>query len=222
MKIYIGDKLYEFTDEELDYMYIDEGNEAIVYRKNDKALKIYKEYCYKDRLNEATAEDLSNIKTRRLLLPEKMIHLIDGKFKGYTTTFIQGYLLSHMNEMLMRDFMKEISIYDEDIEILSDEHILIADLIRENIKYDSRIYNVDPGSYYKLPKVDKAKIIRNNQEALNMFVVGHIFYAIPKLSREKKEKLVNHFQGIDKISRVMKEEAKEDEKVKEYVKRICA
>ena len=100
---------------------------------------------------------------------------------------------------------------------------MIDDLIRENLKYDSRLYMVDPGSYYKGPStVDKAIIKRENKKMLNEFVVDQIFSTVPNLSRKKKEKLNKHFTDIDEITLALKNESKETETVKEYVKRICA
>lgn len=222
MKIYIGDKLHEFSEEQLEYMYLDEGNEGIVYRYKEKAIKIYKDYCFKERLDEKTAILMSKIKTRRILLPETMVYSINHEFRGYTTKFIQAYLLSHINEMTMRNFLAEVEIYDDDINILSKEKILLNDFLRENLKYDSKLYMVDPGSFYKCEEEDSTTIEKANAKELNNLVVCQIFYAVPGLTKGKKIKLLNHFEDIDQISSVLKEEAKPEEKVKEYVKRICA
>lgn len=221
MKFYIGDKLYEFTEDELAFMYLDEGNEGIIYQKGKAAIKIYNDYCAKTRLDEETTIQLTKINTRRLLLPRKVVRTITGEFKGYTTNFIQGYYLNHIYDMRMQEFMDEISLYDEDIDILSAELVLIDDLIRENLKYNFGIYAVDPGSYYKRQQDEKNKIHSLNQQMLNDFVIGQIFLAAPKLTNKQKEKLVHHFEGIEDISDVMKEEARRDEKIKNYVKRIA-
>lgn len=222
MKIYIGDKLYEFTEDELAFMYLDEGNEGIIYHKGEQVIKIYKDFCSKTRLDEETTIQLTKINTRRLLLPRKVIRTITGQFKGYTTSFIQGYYLNHIYEMRMQEFMDEISLYDEDINILSDELILIDDLIRKNLKYNSQIYAVDPGSFYKSIKDERNKIYRINQQMLKDFVVGEIFLETPNLTNKQKEKIVRHFEATEEISDMMKEEARNNEKLKKYVKRIAA
>lgn len=49
MKLYIEDKLHEFTEEQLNYMYLDEGNEAVIYRKGNQVLKVYKDYYFQEK-----------------------------------------------------------------------------------------------------------------------------------------------------------------------------
>ena len=55
------------------------GKEGIVYKYNDYAVKVYSKLALKDRLNEKQCKALTNITTKRILLPIKPVYNISGK-----------------------------------------------------------------------------------------------------------------------------------------------
>ena len=91
MIIYINGERIELTKEQLDYLYLGEGQEGVTYIYKDKALKIYKSYSSINRLSEKEALYLSKIPTKRILMPIDLVYDENGNFIGYTTKFIQNY-----------------------------------------------------------------------------------------------------------------------------------
>ena len=89
MKMLIDNKSLNIAD--IEKHYIDEGTEVVVYKYNDMALKIYKDYCRKQRLDLDTAKELSKIDTSRILLPRNIVYTENGEFIGYTTNKSKGY-----------------------------------------------------------------------------------------------------------------------------------
>ena len=163
MKILLGDKLLEFTDEELDYMYLGEGNEAVVFKYGNDALKIYKDYCQKERLAEEDVLRLSGITTERILMPKEIIRdAVTGRFMGYSVHYIEKYPASAIARMKMKDFLSELDVICSDIDTLSNAHVDIEDLHVDNILYNGSFFIGDPGSFEFRVESPASKIYRNN------------------------------------------------------------
>ena len=90
MKYYIGNKVYDFSEEELDRYYLDEGTEATCYKMGDTVLKIHHDYPNRDILSEDNCKRLSRIETDRILLPKDIVYDEDGKYLGYTVKYINS------------------------------------------------------------------------------------------------------------------------------------
>ena len=221
MKLYYDGELLCFSERDLDYMYLSEGTEGIVYRYKRDALKVYKEFSCKDRLDEETAKELTLIKTSRILLPRKLLHNISSKFVGYSTMFLDKYSHKYISNMKMTDFNEEISLLCQDCDILGDRHIDIEDLNSDNMIYDGSIYICDPGSY-KIRREDPiSEIKKHNREVMKEYLIESILKSSSKLTRKEKVNLDNHFMIEDvPIEDILCEEADPNETVKGYVKRI--
>ena len=62
MIFFIDDKKYDYSEKELDDLLIsDEGLEGNVYRIGKRAVKIYRPYMFKNRLDERTTNLLKRI-----------------------------------------------------------------------------------------------------------------------------------------------------------------
>lgn len=222
MRVYLGDDLLEFSDDELEWMYVSEGEDARVYQYRGEALKIYKDdYCRPFRLTEDAAIRLSTIHTNRVLLPKRMIrNADDGNFCGYTTPFIKRATTTGIIKMQMLKFMNEVDLLRDEVFRLADHYVDVADFDLKNTAYDGRIYLVDPGSYCIRTTPNLQRYVHsNNLLALNNYVKKEIF-GIVNLTGVQRDFLDVIFPDGDYIGDVLRETALEHETVRQYVKRM--
>jgi len=218
MKIRVGKKIFEFSDIQLDNMYIDEGMEGTIYRLGEDALKIYGKYPGKDRLNEEDAKRLSKINTNRFLLPKEFIYDDENNFIGYSTQFVEDYNFKNARYLSMEDFCDELNILYDELELLNDKLVDVEDFTLYNVIYNGEIYIVDPGSYRFVK--DMGFLHADNKHKLNEFVVWYLLPYITDLSRHKKTNLRRNIDVYDDIVDFMKYESLENESVNDFVKRI--
>lgn len=221
---YIGDQSYEFSDEDFDFMYENEGQEAVIYRFCDRALKIYKDYCWKDRLSEEDAQRLSKISSTRIVLPKELIYDRNRKFCGYSRDFYMSYAISHIANMDMEDFLKELDLIYRDVEVLSENKVSIDDLDVGNFIYDGQIRIIDPGSYCFLDSADSKVVMRDNLSIVREFVLEGIIIPSISLTKRQKLQLKSYFPDDFYIGDIMKwdvSDQKRSQSVKNYVKQIC-
>lgn len=220
MRILLGDKLLEFTDEELDYMYLDEGNESEVFRYHDSALKIYKEFCFKERLTEEDVLGLIGIPTKRILMPKEVIRDADTlEFIGYSVPYIEKYPSRCIPRMKMNEFLDELDVIHSDVDTLSSRHIDIEDLHVDNILYNGKFFIGDPGSFELKKESSVGKIYRDNIYSLNRFVINEVFGLIG-LSKNRKKILDEIFDDYYYIGDQMRCDVKPRDTVSAYVKRM--
>ena len=67
--LFINNKLYEFSESNLNDMYLDEGKEGVIYQYKGYVLKIYHPRIRKARLSENDVLKLIEIQKNKLLLP---------------------------------------------------------------------------------------------------------------------------------------------------------
>lgn len=220
MKILLGDELLEFSDEELDYMYLDEGQESEVFRYGKDVLKIYKKFCIKDRLSEEDAMRLSQIKTQRILLPKKIIRdPEDGHFMGYSLPFIYKYSRSIIPRLKISEFLDELDIILDDVSVLSDNGVDIEDLHIDNVLYNGKFFIGDPGSFMFKKKSTGGIIYRDNVFILNRFVKDSVFKQV-KISGKKRQEFDDMFDDYYYIGSQVREVASENETINQFVKRM--
>ena len=88
MVFFIDEKKYEYDNEEMSMRLLStEGTEGNVYHIGDRAVKIYRPFCLKNRLDENTVDYLKTIETKRILLPREKVTDKNGMFCGYTTEY---------------------------------------------------------------------------------------------------------------------------------------
>lgn len=220
LKIYFEGEFLEFNDDDLDYMFVNDGQEAKVYRHGKDALKIYKKECYRARLNEGVCENLSSIDTKRILLPEKLIYDGDCKtFIGYSLPFVYTVSCSRILDMNIGAFVDEVDILKADLEVLSDNKVEVNDWHNGNVLYDGkRIFMGDPGSYV-VRSDDYRWCLENNIEILNEFLKSDIFQ-LAGLSKTREKNMNIVFDDYEYLGNQIRESMNERETVRQYVKRI--
>lgn len=220
MKLLIDRDEVEFSDDELDYMFIDEGTEAEVFQYRDEALKLYKDYCMKYRLSEEEAVKLTTIPTKRILLPRKIIRIPENsEFKGYTTRFIRKCSRNAILNMEMKHFLDELEILEDDMRLLADNGVDVDDFNLDNMLYDGSLYFCDPGSFTFRRNTHEREIYRNNISQLNTFVLDDLF-GLVKISKAKKRKYDSNYDESECLSWQMREMATGSESIKQHIKRM--
>ena len=220
MRILLGDKLLEFTEEELDYMYIDEGTESEVFRYGQDALKIYKKYCPKERLGLEDVVELSKIPTKRFLMPKEIIRDADTmEFIGYSMPFIYKYPREILMRIKMVEFLDELDIIHSDIDLLSSCGVDIEDIHIDNVLFNDKFFIGDPGSFEFKRKSPVGRIYRDNIYTFNRFVKSEII-PMSKISKKKREEFDMMFDDYYFIGEQLRYETKEKETVKSYIKRM--
>ncbi len=189
MQLIINNKIYSFTDEELNYRYIDEGEEATIYYCNKKALKIYKNYCKGIRLSEKDALYLQKINTERFLLPRDIIYDINNNFIGYTTSYIMGYSKENIKKLKLDFLKKELLILKKDIEELSKHNISIFDIENYNFILGDGIYLIDPGSY----RIEDYNTLEYNLRYLRSFIINEILLLSRRLTIRERDLINKNF-----------------------------
>ena len=219
MKILLKDELLEFSDDDLNYMYLGEGEEAEVYKYGREVLKIYKKYCRKNRLGEDASVFLSQIETKRFLLPKKIIHdPVDGSFIGYSMPFKYSYPSLVIVRLKMISFLDELDIIRDDIRILSNEYVDIDDLNMDNVLYDGSLFMGDPGSF-EFRCDYPSSLYKKNIRILNSFVKDDVFGLI-NLSKDRRREVSYMFDDDVYIGEQIRDEVKPKETVAQFVKRI--
>lgn len=220
MRLYVGDDILDFSDDELNDRYIDEGLEAKVYDYGDEVLKIYKDYCPKVRLSHNDALRLSALDTNRVLLPRKIIHNDNGDFIGYTTKRIHGVFKRNVLRKDITDFVDELDLIYDDLKMLSDINYNIADFTMKNVVYDGGLYFVDPGSFMQTRIDDDRFKYSVNTWTLNEFLLNEVFHMV-MLTKKQRNSFEDNFDRSDYIGDYIRCDIEEKENVRQYVRRIA-
>lgn len=220
MLVYIGNECFDFDEDDLYCMYVDDGDEAFVYRHGMQALKIYRDYCCKQKLNECDTLKLSNINTSRILLPKSPVYVGENrKFKGYTTEpFIYGLRKSKIKKMPIDSFLSEIDLFKEDARVLAENKFEIDDLYLYNIVYNGKLYMVDPGNFLEVD-CSSSEIFRRNVIAINNMVKDELF-SLVKVPKKGRVKINEYFDEFEYIGDAIKDSFSYGETVNRYVKKM--
>lgn len=220
MLVYIGNECFDFDEDDLEYMYIDEGDEALVYRHGMQALKIYRDYCYKPKLDESNTKKLTNIKTKRILMPRCPIYVgTKNNFKGYTTEpFIYALPKKQIKNMPIDSFLSEIDLFKEDAYTLAENKFEIDDLYLDNIVYNGKLYMVDPGSFEEV-NLSTSEIFRRNVVEINELVKDELF-SLVKVPKKGRVKINEYFDEFEYIGDAIKDSFSYGESVNRYVKKM--
>lgn len=220
MRLLVGKELVELSDEYLSTMFIGTGREANVYRYGNEALKLHN-LSDVSKLSLEDALRLSEINTTRVLLPKRMIYNPDdGEFLGYTTEFISKRPIMDLFRMNVFNFANEIDVMEADVLKLSDCRVEIDDFILKNTVYgNGHMYLVDPGSFAFFEN-RRVNVHGSNEYEFRDYVVYELLSRVA-YSRRRKDYIDSIFYGYDaSITDIIRETARENETVKQYVKRI--
>ena len=217
MKLYIGDKLINMSEEELDSLYLNEGSSSTIYKYNDSVIKIYKDKPIIDKLSIDTINLLKNTRLNRIILPIDPIFDDDKKVIGYSSKYIDSSNFDYLYNMDGKSFKREIKYLMEDIKTLSKNHIEIDDLHLDNIIYnDNKIYFIDPGSF-KYNDSDIRELEDINMYRFELFIVDCLLSrSLAKKNRKKFENKYSSYTTFDNFLSTMDDE----ENIKKFVKRV--
>lgn len=135
------------------YEYIGKGTEATVYRKGNTAYKCYHPLFYSERLSLEEVQKLQKLSTNRILLPREILWSFTGKFKGYTTKYVEDYGLENILHLPTDSLIDEFHQLQKDCITLGKQSVVVADFLPENsmlrnYSFHNGIYFFDPGKFY--------------------------------------------------------------------------
>ena len=217
--LFINNKLYEFSESNLNDMYLDEGKEGVIYQYKGYVLKIYHPRIRKARLSENDVLKLMKIHTSRFLLPLGLIYNDKKKFCGYYAKKVMTSSLDYIFNIRLSYLFDELKAFEEEIELLTNKQIEINDFIGINVLYDDHFYMCDPGSFLFNSFCSLELLRKMNYKKLNQFFIEDI---IGKGCSTRK--LNNIYRCFDDISVPLSEQianiGNPNETIRQFVKRI--
>ncbi len=167
---------------------IGQGSQGKIYKYHNKALKVIRYEA-----SDLTLEDynhLQNIKTKRILLPEDAFTGISGNLRCYTIELIKKNRKNQIYKMLMNQFVEEVYQIERELDLLSNNHVVIQDLILKNFMFDGIFRFVDAGRYKINYSYSVSEIRNMNQNVFNCFILGELF--TKKIYRDYDLGIVKH------------------------------
>lgn len=171
MEYFIGENKELFVPEKK----IGQGFEGVVYlnKKSNEAVKIFSKY---NKLNIETAEKMTQIHTKYILLPRRLVYDEFDNYAGYTTKYIEtnkpmtsSTLVNYPIIYLLYLFSK---LYKE-VDLISNHKLLLADLENpDNYIYNGNFYLVDPG-YYHFVGNSYESVLGKNIDTINRFLLSY-------------------------------------------------
>lgn len=176
---YIGKEKEEFIPDVM----IGYGTEGKVYynKNSQEAVKIFYTFNgYDAVMDEDEALKMSRINTEYILLPRRLVYDERGFFAGYTTKYIKS-------DVGLYDLFDIYNKLYKDIETLSNEKIILTDILKEgNHVFGDCVYLIDPGYYY-FSDASTIDIMIKNINNLNKFFDT---YMVCEDSLVRKKKLM--------------------------------
>lgn len=171
MEYFIGENKELFVPDKK----IGQGFEGVVYlnKKSNEAVKIFSKY---NKLNIETAEKMTQIHTKYILLPRRLVFDEFDNYAGYTTKYIEtnkpmtsSTLVNYPIIYLLYLFSK---LYKE-VDLISNHKLLLADLDNPgNYIYNGNFYLVDPG-YYHFVGNSHESVLEKNIDTINRFLLSY-------------------------------------------------
>ena len=171
MEYFIGENKELFVPDKK----IGQGFEGVVYlnKKSNEAVKIFSKY---NKLNIETAEKMTQIHTKYILLPRRLVFDEFDNYAGYTTKYIEtnkpmtsSTLVNYPIIYLLYLFSK---LYKE-VDLISYYKLLLADLENPgNYIYNGNFYLVDPG-YYHFVGNSYESVLEKNIVTINRFLLSY-------------------------------------------------
>ena len=147
-----------------------EGSEGKVYKINEEIYKIY----HQGALNEGYGNKqnfhsyLIGIDTKQIILPDALIWDLECKYLGYKTKLVKGKQKDKtgITKIPSEQFIKNLQILENDIKVLSEKHVLMADTSPINYIFNNEnntMNIIDPGRY-RISKSFKSDCLLSNEE----------------------------------------------------------
>lgn len=225
MIFFIGDEKVELSEKELRDRYINHGEEGNVYQYKKEAVKIYSDKMkYKRRLQEQDVLKLSEIDTKRILLPRRPVYDKDKKYIGYTTDFKIEAPKDRIGLLKMSFLVKELELIRDDIRLLSHNLVKIQDLNTGGLLMtQDGVYITDPGEYHFSNGSREESLYEYNIDEMNYYFTRVVFDRYLKLTNKEKERLSKVFPLYrDYFLEVIKKKGfKPEQKANSYFKKLC-
>lgn len=159
--------------------FIGEGMEARVYCKGEMAYKVYHLFSEVNRLSLTDTISLQALQTERILLPKEPLYTLTGKFRGYTTLYIEDLGLDSFVSLSKKELTQEFSLLQEDCQVLGESNICIHDLLtrRPDIKngiFHHGLYFIDPGRFCFDFSLTAEEAIRHNYQEVDTFLFHRV------------------------------------------------
>ena len=154
------------------YDFIGKGTEATVYRKGNTAYKCYHPFFYTDRLSLEEVQKLRKLSTSRILLPQEILWSPTGKFKGYTTKYVEDYGIENILQLPTDFLIDEFHRLKQDCTILGEQSVLVADFLPgnsdvHNYSFHDGVYFFDPGKFRYDTSFSSSEIIAYNSSMVD-------------------------------------------------------
>ena len=218
MKMFIGDRILNMSEEELDSLYLQEGTQVTAYKVNGEVYKLFHNGPLISKLSKDEIERLRRIKCKRFIMPNEAIMSSDSTVLGYTVSYLDLDNFELIYSMTGANFKNEVSCLLDDIETLSKEKIEIDDLHLDNIAISKdKLYFIDPGSFFVSREEDYRSVYDINKYRFDNFIVNNLMAArIAKKDRKKLEKVFSNYGSLEEFLKEMND----DENIKDFAKRM--
>lgn len=147
-----------------------EGSEGKVYKINEEIYKIYHQGAFNEGYgNKQNFHSyLIGIDTKQIILPDALIWDLESKYLGYKTKLVKGKQKDKTGiiKIPSEQFIKNLQILENDIKVLSEKHVLMADTSPINYIFnneDNTMNIIDPGRY-RISKSFKSDCLLSNEE----------------------------------------------------------
>lgn len=175
-----------------DLKQISSGYEGITYEYCGKVLKLYYNIPKKTVLSLHDCEYMTNLNTKRILLPEKIVADKQNNMCGY---IISPYIEDDINVCDINGDMllQERSLIQKELIYLGEKYISVDDFCLDNFMISDKFYLIDPGSYKvhrDMMNDDERNIIylaNRNLEYFDSFLYNEIFLRFAKKYINNKE-----------------------------------
>lgn len=217
MKLYIGDRLLNMEEDELDKLYLNEGSEGVIYRLGSEVLKVYKDNPLIDKLSKESIDDLKTLNLKRILVPNESLLDENGNTIGYSSKYLEEDSFEKIFSMDASLIKDEIYLLIDDIRTLSRHGYEIDDLHLCNlIVSNNKIYFIDPGAFHKTED-EFDELYRINRYKFDNFIVNDLFAS--SLSKKNRKKLEKAYDTRCDLMSFL-DEMDDDENIKNFAKKV--
>jgi hypothetical protein len=218
MQLIIDGKEYSFDNRELNRLYVGQGIEGTVYRYKDMALKIYKEFCIKQRSSEKYCQKMMAIPTKRIILPRGLIYYENGDFAGYYHEFIK-WSTERYFDLTIEQVLEKMESLDKDVDTVSQFHLELNELLPVNFCYDGFFNFIDSGSYRFTKSSYLDQLRRNNSMIFNYFKI-YLFACSAGLNERETDYLGDYFNEFSNIMEYLNSIKEKHLTISEYTRKL--
>jgi hypothetical protein len=188
------------------------GSQVFAYKYGNKVLKIYKHFQIS--LPDLTCHKiLTTLDTKQIILPNEIFYNKKGKYISNTSKYVKP-IHNSILEYSFEDYVSITEYLENDIYILCENNIKIADLKISNFVFGDGIYLVDFGNF-KLEE-DTEFLLKYNFYNLKNFLRLSIIDELEKRKSLTKEINKFYINSLDRnilLSDYLKQNYNEVEKI---------